>query len=260
MLAVRVGTIMHRSQLARRKWAIGLYLFTADIKGVSARRLHRELGIRQKSAWFLLHRRRTAGEAGGAIIAGPAAADGADTGGKCRNMADARRRRPATKGMGRGPSGRETVVGVQGRKTGEVRAKVVPSAAAAVAGVVAANTGTGAQTRTDEAAACDARTAWFDQEPVRHSGSEWVRDTAHANGMEACWSMPRRGREGIDHEMSPKHLDQYVTAFVHRHHFRNRDTVDRMGRVLHGMTGKRWACADLMADRGRPSGARAVPA
>lgn len=64
MFTVRVGTIMHRSHLSHRAWAIGLYLYSSNIKGVSSVRLHRELGISQKAAWFLLHRIRTAGDIG----------------------------------------------------------------------------------------------------------------------------------------------------------------------------------------------------
>jgi len=50
MFTVRVGTIMHQTHLNHREWAIGLYLYTSNIKGVSSMRLHRELGISQKSA------------------------------------------------------------------------------------------------------------------------------------------------------------------------------------------------------------------
>lgn len=72
---VRVGTIMHRAHLKYRVWAIGLYLYTTNIKGISAMKLHREVGISQKSAWSLLHRLRTAREASEAMFSGPGEAD-----------------------------------------------------------------------------------------------------------------------------------------------------------------------------------------
>ena len=61
---VQAGTIMHRMHLKYREWAIGLDLYAANIKGVSSMRRHREIGISQKSAWFMLHRIRTAAETG----------------------------------------------------------------------------------------------------------------------------------------------------------------------------------------------------
>ena len=62
MFSVRTGTVMERSKLKYRHWAIGIYLFATNIKGISSMKLHRELGIGQKAAWFMLHRLRKAYE------------------------------------------------------------------------------------------------------------------------------------------------------------------------------------------------------
>ena len=60
MFTLRMGTVMERTKLPYRLWAIGIYLFMTNLKGVSSMKLHRELGITQKSAWFMLHRRALA--------------------------------------------------------------------------------------------------------------------------------------------------------------------------------------------------------
>lgn len=60
MFTVKVGSVMQGSKLSYRIWAIGIYLFTTNLKGISSMRLHRELGITQKAAWFMLHRLREA--------------------------------------------------------------------------------------------------------------------------------------------------------------------------------------------------------
>ena len=75
MFTVRVGTILENTRLPYRTWAIGIYLFTTNLKGVSSMKLHRELGIAQKSAWFMLHRLRAAVEAGNPTFSGPVEAD-----------------------------------------------------------------------------------------------------------------------------------------------------------------------------------------
>ena len=62
MFSLKTGTVMEGSKLAYRHWAIAIYLFMTNIKGVSSMRLHRELGIGQKAAWFMLQRLRKAFE------------------------------------------------------------------------------------------------------------------------------------------------------------------------------------------------------
>ena len=62
---------MEGSNLKYRAWAVGIYLFMTNLKGVSSMRLHRELGISQKAAWFMLHRLRMAFEAETSPFAGP---------------------------------------------------------------------------------------------------------------------------------------------------------------------------------------------
>ena len=80
---------------------------------------------------------------------------------------------------------------------------------------------------------------------------------AHTNGMESFWSMLKRAHGGTFHKMSPKHLDRYVQEFAGRHNVRDRDTGDQMTGLVVGMDGKRLRYADLIADNGLDSGARA---
>ena len=63
--SVRTGTTIQNSRLPLRKWAFAVYLYVTNLKGVSSMKLHRDLGITQKTAWFMLHRLRDAwGESG----------------------------------------------------------------------------------------------------------------------------------------------------------------------------------------------------
>lgn len=57
---------MHGSPLGLQTWAIAIYLLTTNLKGVSSMKLHRDLGITQKTAWYLAHRiRETWGDEAG---------------------------------------------------------------------------------------------------------------------------------------------------------------------------------------------------
>ena len=51
--SVKTGTVMQSSRLPLRKWIIATYLMCTNLKGVSSMKLHRDLGITQKSAWYL---------------------------------------------------------------------------------------------------------------------------------------------------------------------------------------------------------------
>ena len=53
---------MEGSKIINRHWAIGIHQFTTNLRGIYSMKLHRELGIGQKAAWFMLHRLRVAFE------------------------------------------------------------------------------------------------------------------------------------------------------------------------------------------------------
>ena len=57
---VRTGTIFERSHVPLHKWLYAMYLLVTSRKGVSSLQLSKEIGITQKSAWFVLHRLREA--------------------------------------------------------------------------------------------------------------------------------------------------------------------------------------------------------
>ena len=95
----------------------------------------------------------------------------------------------------------------------------------------------GAQLYSDEAHAY-AGMPEYSHEAVKHSVGEYVRDMAHANGMESFWSLLKRGFHGTYHSLSRQHLHRYVNEFSGRHNQRPLDTIDQMHRVASGLVGK----------------------
>ena len=257
--SVRSGTPLQGSPLGYRIWVIAIYLLTTSLKGQSSMKLHRDLKVTQKTAWFLAHRIRKTfdnsdgGESG--HFTGPVEVDETYMGGKRKNMSNAKRKQLADEGAGRRAVGKTAIVGAKDRATKQVRAQVVESTdKPTLQGFVVENTAPDATVYTDEASAYEGLPR--PHEAVKHSVSEYVRGQVHTNGMESFWSMMKRGYIGIYHKMSPKHLDRYVDEFAGRHNLRESDTLTQMGAVVRGFEGKRLTYGELIAPNGLDSGAR----
>jgi transposase-like protein len=240
--SVKVGTIMEDSPIGLDKWLTAIWLIANAKNGISSYEVHRAIGVTQKSAWFLLHRIRSAMQSGTFTkLSGEVEVDETFIGGKARNMhADKR----AEKIYGRGATGKAIVIGVLERG-GKVRTKVIPDTKKkTVQAEVRANVETGTLVCTDALPSYEGLAPDYVHEAVDHA-KEYVRGNVHTNGLENYWSLLKRCIRGTYVSVEPFHLFRYLDEQAFRFNERKRadDTTkpdgERFIDVAGNITGKR---------------------
>jgi transposase-like protein len=253
--SVKRGTIFEDSPISLSKWLPAMWLLVNCKNGVSSYEIARDLGVTQKSAWFMLHRLRLVVKAPdlgtklGSNDGGEVEVDESFVGGKLRNKLSKTKAALGSE-YGVKHENKTAVLGILDRESHQVRAKVVPNVKReTLQNEILSNVKYGSTVYTDQAVAYDTLKRKYIHDTVNHAET-YVNGRVHTNGLENFWSLMKRNLAGTYVSVEPFHLDRYIDEQVFR--FNNRATKgnplndsDRFLLALSQVANKRLTYAEL---------------
>ena len=244
---VRTGTIFGRSHVPLHKWLYAMYLLVTARKGISSMQLAKEIGITQKSAWFVLQRLREACSAPESRdkLRGIIEIDECFVGGLEANKHAHKKLR-----AGRGSVGKVSVLGMRERGGRTIAAPLPERSLTTVHAAIHENVEVGSQLYTDDHMVfSDLDGLFFKHDTVNHAAGQYADGPASTNSIESVWAVLKRGIHGVYHKVSPKHLGRYVDEFAFRLNAGKvtRHTLERLDSFVDAVAGKRITYRELTA-------------
>jgi transposase-like protein len=242
--SIKVGTIFEDSKIPLRSWMLAIWLITSHKKGIASTQLAKDIGVTQKTAWFMTQRLRYAirTKSFNRPLNGEVEADETFIGGKEKNKHASQRT-----GGKQGGAGKVAVLGILERG-GELRTGITPNLTSrAVQSVIRENVAAGAALMTDEHGSFVGLSDTYNHHRVNHSRGEYVRHyVLHTNGIESVWALFKRQIIGTHHYLSPKHLNRYLGEMTWRFNRRAEAEGQRVNSLLEHAAG-RLTYKDLIA-------------
>ena len=239
--SVKTGMSLLASNLPLQNWVWAIYLESTSLERISSMKLHRDLGITQTTAWFMLQRIRAGLIPNTDTPEGPIEVGEAYLGGLEKNKHEYNKLN-----AGRGLVNKTTVVGMKDRATEQIRAQVIERTdGATLGGIVDVNAAQGAQLHKDSAIAY--KNSDRPHQTVKHSVSEYVNGQARVNGDESFWAVLKRAYHGMYHHESNRHLNRYVAQFAGKLNLRNLDIEEQMQHIVASMVGRKVQYRKLIA-------------
>ncbi|MCM1030325.1 MAG: IS1595 family transposase [Oscillibacter sp.] len=241
---VKTGTIFENTKISLPKWFMAVWLITSHKKGISSYQLARDIGVTQKTAWFMLHRVRKGLESvNGIELTGVIEIDETFVGGKNKNR---HINKKVKNSQGRSFKDKTPVLGLLERN-GLLVAKVIKSTESIhLTSIINQYVSKDAILYTDEWQGYNTVRRLYKHDFIDHSTKQYCKGEVCTNKIEGFWGLFKRGVIGIYHKISKKHLHYYVDEFVFRYNVRDWQEVERFNLAIECLAENRLKYKDLI--------------
>lgn len=229
---VKTGTAMEGSKVSLKKWIIAIYLHTSDKKGVSSYQLAKQIGVTQKTAWFMLSRLRHAyafENDPSEELRGVVECDETFVGGKNRNR---HTNKKYEKANGRAFKDKTPIIGML-QRGGKVKTVVMPNTEAQyITPIIQDTVHEDAIIMTDEWRGYKEIGEQYRRVIINHAGNYYGDTLNHTNGIENFWNYIKRMIVGVYHNVSKKHLQKYANEATFRFNTRHMGDMERLAHAF----------------------------
>ncbi len=234
--SVTVGTIFHQTHLPLQKWFLAISLMLNAKKGLSARRLARDLEVNKNTAWRITMKIREAMTYQGELLKGIVEMDETYVGGKPRKQAKKDDDHNNGSGAKRGRGTKKTPVVGAVERGGKVVTKVISKRskmdAKTLNRFILGNVDISETTlMTDEYRGYNSVKKFMEHMQINHS-YEYANGEIHTNTIEGFWALVKRGIIGQYHKVNVKHLHKYLDEFTYRFNHRKTDPLNLFENTL----------------------------
>lgn len=254
----KTGTFMEGSKLSTIKWIMAMYLVLHK-KGISSVQLAQDIGTCQKTAWFVLHRIRTAlGNEEETQLEGEIATDETFCGGRNKNRHHDKK---VKQSQGRSFKDKTPVMGMLQQQEYEIIArphKIIPDKTVvekviikesrvtckvvkdtkthSIQPLIKKHVKEGSLIVSDEWFAYRGLNAFYQHEVVDHGKGQYMNESGYtSNAIEGFWGQCKRSINGIYVKPTRKHLQKYFYEFAFRYNYRNLGVQDQINNVIANM-------------------------
>lgn len=239
---VTVGTIFESSHINLRLWYAAIWLCTSHKKGFNSVQLGRELGIPQKTAWFLNHRVREMLKSNNVtLLSNTVEADETFIGGKDKNRHFNKRRGD------KATQGKTVVFGLVERGGKVIAQRMLKPSKEEIQPIIERHVQKGSIVNTDTWYAYNGLAKDYTHETINHSLKVYVVGDVHTNTIEGFWSCLKRGLYGIYQYTSEKHINRYLDEFCARYNTRHLREGERFNLFLNNCNDRRLTYKNLVA-------------